>query len=1038
MHKIKELEIKDFRIWDHLLLEEFDKRGLCLIQGPNGIGKCVDKETYILHNSTLKKISDIDSWEFNGFSEKKEKISSICGKQDITSHIYNTVTFNTIKIRVQEGLEIEGTPEHKILVIDSSANIVFKRLDEIDIGDFVCIDRNQQVFPIENPKICYKKGDVSKYSRGIEYVTQKTMNEDLAKILGYYIADGNYQDKKDIVTITTGKQQLLTDLLYSANRLKIPVKYRYVEYKHCFSINLGGVWFARFLKYLLDNNTSTARYKTVPNIILQSTKEVQIAFLRALIDSDGSFSSKLEYSTSSAKLANVVQLMLLNLGIVSRKSYKEKVHIGDKIYNHRYYRLTIRDIDRYFEIIGSIRFNNNNKTRNTNVDIIPFVNIYIKEEINRIKKLLKVTKIGLYRTNNESKRFIDTSLIISKAKNITYRKLSNFWKHLKYHDVFKYFDKNFKENIENILKYNFYFSRVTSTDKKEGTKKVYDVTLPKTSCFFSNGFISHNSSIRMALEYLLTDRLIDASISVNDLPKRPNDSFYLRCIIECEDGRELEIIKSRGEKYGNTSTILLDGNDISSTTRRETQQQIFNILNINKNSLPYSSIFTQSSPSFVDTPDADRKKILYDFLDLYKYNDYCEILKTQYINTAIEEISIRKQKVENILDNLLDVDDEIEEYKLKKREFESNKLRKVKELEEDKKNIKEKDLSYIDKKIKSLKTKIKEVPKTNEIEDEIEELKEKLTEAKKEKSIVLREMDIISDNICPILSINCKQLEDKKEEIEKNNIPKLNKLDKSIKKRQAQLSELLKELNRISDIIYENEEIKEEIEDLKHQKQIQEEKNKNVRNSITNLEKRIQEIKNEKNPYASIIRKLNKNKTSLIERKTENENRIEKLNDDLKYYKFWLKGFGREGIPNLRIEHILGVIEDNVNKYLSMLSGNMSVKIESQTTLKDGSNRERIGYKVKTPTGEVEYNVFSGGEKQRLKLATILAFSNIMQKFNILLLDEVLDLSLDDFGSKDIMKLLKKESNKLGSVFVMSHKTEIKDEFDNVIEIDKL
>ena len=560
----------------------------------------------------------------------------------------------------------------------------------------------------------------------------------------------------------------------------------------------------------------------------------------------------------------------------------------------------------------------------------------------------------------------------------------------------------------------------------------------KKLCLIRGKNGSGKSSIGMALEYLLTDRLLDSSISVNDLPKRPDDSFWLRCKIECRDGKEVEIIKSRGEKYGNITNLSIDGVNVSSTTKRETQQQIFDILNINKNSLPYSTIFTQNSASFVDTADTDRKAILYDFLNLHKYNDYLNIIKTKYIPETLEEISIRKQKIENILDNLLEIEDDIEEYIRKKKEFEEDKIDRINELKRSKKDIKEEDTAWIDEEIKKLKKELVEVDDISEIEEETEKVREKLAELKKEKSILLKQINLISDYTCPVLDIHCNILETKKSEISSKNEPEIEKFEKAIKKNEKKLKILMDRYNVITDAVYRNEEIEDEIKDLNFKKKLIEEKNKNVRNSITDVEKRIREVKDEKNPYSSIIRKLKKNKSTSIEKKKEYERRIEELEEVLKYYKFWEKGFGREGIPNLKIEHILGIIEDNVNKYLSSLSGNMSIKINSQTKLRDGSARERIEYNVITPTGEVAYNTFSGGEKQRIKLANILAFADIMKKFDILILDEVLDLSLDDFGSKDVMKLLKQKSNDFGSIFVMSHKTEIKDNFNNVIDVEKI
>jgi stage V sporulation protein R len=63
-----------------------------------------------------------------------------------------------------------------------------------------------------------------------------------------------------------------------------------------------------------------ARRKTVPDVILRSPKPVVAAFLRALYDCDGYAGKQgVILSTSSEKMGEVVQLLLLNFGILSSR-----------------------------------------------------------------------------------------------------------------------------------------------------------------------------------------------------------------------------------------------------------------------------------------------------------------------------------------------------------------------------------------------------------------------------------------------------------------------------------------------------------------------------------------------------------------------------------------------------------------------------------------------------------------------------------------------------------------------------------------------
>src|SRR5205823_3314701 len=75
-----------------------------------------------------------------------------------------------------------------------------------------------------------------------------------------------------------------------------------------------------YLQYLGLKTGPCAREKTVPDCILRSPKPVVAAFLRALYDCDG-YAGKagVILSTSSTGMSKIVQLLLLNFGILSTR-----------------------------------------------------------------------------------------------------------------------------------------------------------------------------------------------------------------------------------------------------------------------------------------------------------------------------------------------------------------------------------------------------------------------------------------------------------------------------------------------------------------------------------------------------------------------------------------------------------------------------------------------------------------------------------------------------------------------------------------------
>jgi DNA repair exonuclease SbcCD ATPase subunit len=88
------------------------------------------------------------------------------------------------------------------------------------------------------------------------------------------------------------------------------------------------------------------------------------------------------------------------------------------------------------------------------------------------------------------------------------------------------------------------------------------------------------------------------------------------------------------------------------------------------------------------------------------------------------------------------------------------------------------------------------------------------------------------------------------------------------------------------------------------------------------------------------------------------------------------------------------------------------------------------------------YENFSEGEKTRIDLSLMFAWRAVAKlknsvSTNLLILDEVLDGSLDNSGIDDIMKLINSFRNET-NIFVISHKDLFVDKFDSIIKFEKV
>ena len=156
--------------------------------------------------------------------------------------------------------------------------------------------------------------------------------------------------------------------------------------------------------------------------------------------------------------------------------------------------------------------------------------------------------------------------------------------------------------------------------------------------------------------------------------------------------------------------------------------------------------------------------------------------------------------------------------------------------------------------------------------------------------------------------------------------------------------------------------------------------------------------------------------------------------DSLKYLRFWEKGFSRSGIPNLLVEQSLGKIQESANKYLA--GTGVIVELAGQRQLQSGEYREEVGITIYVAGKTRSYEQLSSGEKKRIDIAftfSILDLTN--NKCNILILDEILDRSLDAEGCELVMEILNKKGGEVDSLVVISHRDELQEQFNNVINV---
>lgn len=380
-----------------------------------------------------------------------------------------------LKLTTKYGFEHKGSYHHPLLTIDENANFCYKQLQDFKLGDRICVQRGQNVF-----------GDNS-------------ISEEDAYLIGLFIGDGLISDKYNFQNISTADEEILRFCINYCEKHNI--SYRVGKDKRrpplCEVFFKQFTWF--FDKYKIKRCLSY--YKEVPYSIRTATREAQISFLRGYFDCDGGFDGKgVSCCSVSKKLMKEIQMMLLNLGIVSRlREKKTKSKFGKAFL----LQITSHNMEIFHNIVNfgltrkrkQIRNYLESKILNSNVDTIP----YIMDICHTLYVNYKRINGGTVKSKNLPK-FSRRVRNGSNFKEYTYGRLNEFL-----YDMHNIIGRDYKleesdlvmlSKLKCISDTNYYFDRVESVEEWSGDCYDFEMDMGRVGTepnYFCSGFINHNT-----------------------------------------------------------------------------------------------------------------------------------------------------------------------------------------------------------------------------------------------------------------------------------------------------------------------------------------------------------------------------------------------------------------------------------------------------------------------------------------------------------------------------------------------------------------
>ncbi len=458
---------------------------------------CVSGDSFIVTDRGLQRMGEIPH-----HSEVSFQVLSANNKINHVSKWFDSGEHPTKIIETYRGFNLCGSLNHPILTWQKEGGrpqFKWKLLSDVKQGDYTVISRSNLLFPKKDPSLrrFYPK---PKNRREIHKLP-RFMNEDLAFILGAIASEGSIgkehigfcnNDREFIEKFKTSFKRVFPDCRLH-EFVRRPVGYTKKSYM---SLEIHSLQIIEFLRNL-GLTPGRARERVVPEIIFQSSKKSIASFLRSFAEGDGSVSissslrsSELAFISASKKLMQELQILLLRFGIDSSYRFQKSRNVF-KLFIRSYENLNLFKgeigfvTERKQKKLGEISKRNSSGWVMSKMDFIPYLSDYIR----------KSDKYKKYKYRGYRRWLI-------KHNIDRYTKIEKCWL-----DLRRILDREDARLYEDLKRNRYVFDKVISVEDG-GIKRVYSIRVDNPChSFVSNGFISHNTEVRLAniASEMLTD-----------------------------------------------------------------------------------------------------------------------------------------------------------------------------------------------------------------------------------------------------------------------------------------------------------------------------------------------------------------------------------------------------------------------------------------------------------------------------------------------------------------------------------------------------
>ena len=451
---------------------------LLIITGPNMGGKCLAGDSLVFTDNGLMRIADLqpEAAQIGEFTEINCQVKALTKKLPAT-HFFTGGRQQTLKLTTRYGFALEGTPEHKVWVRRTDGGEGWCRLGSLQIGDMIAIDRQidlwgrQTQLDTNIPKPA---------TNGIAYPLPGEINEDLGYLLGLLIGDGSLTQRNSFA-LTTADEFIANEF-----RRIMQTHFSYTIGKPVKNITFGvsSKQIRDFLAALgLGFGRSPEKY--VPASILRAPRNIVIAFLQGLFDSDGwaaNSQAKVFLATSSPQLAQEVQMLLLNCGIVASLRVKQTAVKP----SHQLAIYGAEALEFYRQIGFRLPRKQARQALASTIRRPNFGIPHLAGTLKQVQQKIVATsgkRVSLKKDKHISSIFYTYPRL---GRNVSYNKLAELIQYCHLNGVACL-------ALESVLERRYCYLPVTAIEPSEAD--VFDLSVAHEHAYVANGLVSHNSSI---------------------------------------------------------------------------------------------------------------------------------------------------------------------------------------------------------------------------------------------------------------------------------------------------------------------------------------------------------------------------------------------------------------------------------------------------------------------------------------------------------------------------------------------------------------